>query len=82
MEHINTLEHYEHLLKSGLAPKEAKAIVLSLNTSFDSVVTKDMLTAELRHLERDLKFFFIKTIGGTLFLLLLAPKLMHILGWS
>jgi hypothetical protein len=76
MSHIDTLQAYEDLVRSGIGEPQAKAQVHALNAAFDGVATK----ADLQMLEKDLKIFFVYLVGGTLLVGLLIPIILKYLG--
>lgn len=77
MANIDTLKAYEELKASGFSEIEAKAQVHLLNTSLDGLATKNDLKQGLDGLEKDLKYFFVNLIIGSIY----APLAIGLAIW-
>lgn len=73
MAHIDTLQVYKEYIQAGYTESQATAAVKTLNASFDGVATKNDLNhlenkvdLKLDALEKDLKYFFISFIVGSI----------------
>lgn len=60
MSHINTLQVYEDLVKSGVSAEQAKAHVYALDTSFDGAATKEDLESMKLATKKDFENFEIR----------------------
>lgn len=82
MAHIDTLQTFDRLVASGVAPDQARTHSEILNASFDSVATKEDLKLGLQSLEKDLKFFFISSFVGFIYAPVIAGIIIAgILKW-
>lgn len=84
MAQIDTLQYYEHLIKGGDTPLEAKAHIYALNNAVGDLPTKDDLTNLETRIDAKLDTKFgilgaqmkgIKTIGWAIFVGVVLPNL-------
>ena len=84
MAHIDTLAMYREYLAAGYTEDQSVAAVNVLSLSIDGIATKEDLRelekdlkgemhTQINNLERDLKYFFIKTIGSSVIATVLMP---------
>jgi hypothetical protein len=71
MEHVNTLKAYKDLVAAGVNEEQAEAQVMVLNSSFESVATKN----DLNLMEANLKHFFTWEIIVILLAIMALPAI-------
>ena len=83
MAHINTLQRFDELVAAGVPEHQARAHVDILNSSFDSMATKDDLHREIKQLETriDMRFSMIEKVGGS-FLIAIFVLLLKVAIWG
>lgn len=79
MRHIDTLEKYEQLLKSGVPETQAKAQVYALNSAIEESMVEVATKQDLQNLEAHLKIYFNKIVGGAVVAGLIMPIFLKIL---